>query len=126
MLLMTAPGITGAAPSSSASCIECHATYCEAWELNRHGLSLRAFTPELASTLLTPQPADIVIGTLRYRFNSNEQDGWIEERSDKSQLNYKILYALGSKNILIFLTPLERGRLQLLPLAYHIKKKRMV
>ena len=123
MLIMTAPSITESAPSSSANCIECHATYCQAWESNRHGLSLRAFTPELASALLTPQQADIVIGTLRYRFHSNEQDGWIEERSDKSQLNYKILYMLGGKNILIFLTPLERGRLQLLPLAYHIREK---
>ena len=81
------------------------------------------YSPELAAAVLAPQPVGIVIGTLRYRFNSNEQDGWIEERSDNSQSNYKILYLLGGKNILVFLTPLEHGRLQILPLAYHIRKK---
>ena len=67
---------------------------------------------------------EIAIGSFRYRFSSNEQDGWIEERSDSSQSNYKITFMLGGKNMLIFLTPLEKGRMQILPLAYNIHEKK--
>ena len=124
MLLFAAPSIIEASPSSSAACMECHATYCQSWESNRHGRALLPYTADMSAALLAPQTADIVIGSLRYRFKSNEHDGWIEETSDNSQSNYQILYVLGGKNILVFLTPIERGRLQILPLAYHVKKKK--
>jgi hypothetical protein len=36
---------------------------------------------------------------------------------------YRIEYVLGGKNVYFFLTPLERGRLQTLPVAYDLNKK---
>ena len=34
-----------------------------------------------------------------------------------------MLHALGGKNVYYFLTPLERGRLQTLPVAYDVRTK---
>jgi Tfp pilus assembly protein PilF len=126
MFFTPSRGFQAEASSSVTDCVECHATYCQAWESNRHGQSLLPYSPELASHLLTPQEQDIAIGAFRYRFNTNEQDGWIEERSENSQAQYKIAYMLGGKNILVFLTPFEKGRLQILPLAYSTVEKKWI
>ena len=124
MLILNPQNVQAATPSLSSACIECHATYCQAWESTRHGRSLLPYTSEHAAALLTPQPEDILIGTHGYRFYSNDQDGWIEERSESIKTQYRITGMLGGKNILVFLTQFEGGRLQILPLAYNIRKKK--
>ncbi len=124
IVLLIALRVPAAAFSSVTACMECHPAYCQAWESTRHGKSLMPYSPELAASMLTHQVEDIAIGSFLYRFNSNEQDGWIEERSDSSQSHYKISFMLGGKNMLIFLTPLEKGRMQILPLAYNIGQKK--
>ncbi|MBN2108111.1 MAG: tetratricopeptide repeat protein [Deltaproteobacteria bacterium] len=124
LLMLPSMGYQAEASSSVNDCIECHATYCQAWQASRHGQTLLEYSPALAAIMLSPQAADIAIGSFRYRFSSNDQDGWIEERSDNSQSNYKITYMLGGKNMLMFLTPLEKGRMQILPLAYNMHEKK--
>jgi len=45
------------------------------------------------------------------------------EAGPKVTKKYPIEQALGGKNVYYFLTPMERGRLQVLPLAYDVTKK---
>ena len=110
--------------AGSKSCIECHDKFYRLWASSRHGLAMQPYTPEFARTYLTPQAKDLVIGRQRYRADLGPQAGWVLETGPKGKKKkYPILHALGGKNVYYFLTPLERGRLQTLPLAYDVRTK---
>ena len=47
---------------------------------------------------------------------------WRPDRTARVR-RYPVVHALGGKNVFYFLTPLERGRLQTLPVAYDVRKK---
>lgn len=70
---------------------------------------------------LTPQTNVIHIGTNTYR--ADPEAGVVVERSGDQERRYPIQEALGGKNVSYFLTPLERGRLQVLPVAYDVRRK---
>ena len=71
---------------------------------------------------LSPQKDDVVIGTNRYR--AEVGTGYVlETGADGKKKQYRIEYALGGKNVFYFLTPLDKGRLQTLPVAYDVRKK---
>ena len=110
--------------AGSKSCIECHAKFYQLWTTSRHGLAMQPYTPEFARANLTPQTKDLVIGKARYRADIGPQAGWVMETGPKGKKQkYPILHALGGKNVYYFLTPLERGRLQTLPVAYDVRTK---
>jgi hypothetical protein len=110
--------------AGSESCIECHQKFYQLWAPSRHGLAMQPYTPEFAKANLTPQQKDVVIGKYRYRANIGLQAGGVLETDPKGKKQkYPILHALGGKNVYYFLTPLERGRLQTLPVAYDVHTK---
>jgi hypothetical protein len=47
----------------------------------------------------------------------------LETDSRGKKKKYPLRYALGGKNVYYFLTPLERGRLQTLPVAYEVRTR---
>jgi hypothetical protein len=63
----------------------------------------------------------ISIGKNQYRTDINE--GVVIETGPKDKKKYKIGHVLGGKNVYYFLTPLKKGRLQTLPVAYDVNKK---
>jgi tetratricopeptide (TPR) repeat protein len=110
--------------AGSKSCIECHGKFYQLWSTSRHGLAMQPYTLEFVRTNLTPQTKDLVIGKHRYRADIGPQAGWVLETDPKGKKKkYPILHALGGKNVYYFLTPLERGRLQTLPVAYDVRTK---
>lgn len=123
LLLFSLTAAPCASAAGQASCAECHEAYCTTWRESGHGRSLQPYTPEIAEMLEAAQSRAIAIGTFRYTFKANDQNGWIEEKTDSSTSSYQIHWLLGGKNILSFLTVMDRGRLQVLPLAYDMKKK---
>ena len=44
------------------------------------------------------------------------------EQGPQGERRYPILHVIGGKNVYYFLTSLERGRLQVLPLAYDVNR----
>ena len=84
---------------------------------------MQPFTPELARTKLTLQKEDILIGDFRYRVVFEDGRGWVVERRPEGDKRYPMVHAMGGKNVYYFLTPLERGRLQTLPVAYDVRRK---
>ena len=113
--------------AGSQSCIECHGKFYQLWSTSRHGLAMQPYTPEFARANLTPPTKDLVIGRYRYQADIGPQAGWVLETDRQGKKKkYPILHALGGKNVYYFLTPLERGRLQTLPVAYDVKKKQWV
>lgn len=111
----TAPGFTGA-----ASCRGCHEKFYQLWSTSRHGLAMQPVTPELQAQLAFP-PDDILIKDYRYRPVSDQGVCWLKEQGPQGDKKYRLEQALGGKNVYYFLTPLEKGRLQVLPVAFDVR-----
>jgi tetratricopeptide (TPR) repeat protein len=110
--------------AGSVSCRECHERFYQLWSTSLHGLAMQPYTEALAKDKLTPQADDVVIGAFRYRAEIGGGAGYVlETGADGTQKQYRIIHALGGKNVYYFLTPMDRGRLQTLPVAYDVHKK---
>jgi len=110
------PGYAG-----SGSCRECHEKFYTLWSTSFHGLAMQPYTAELARTKLTPQTNEVVAG--QYRFRADLQKSEVTERTSTNETRYPIVQAMGGKNVFYFLTPLERGWLQVLPVAYDVRRQ---
>jgi tetratricopeptide (TPR) repeat protein len=83
---------------------------------------MQPYTETLAKEKLTHQKVDVVIGKNRYR--AEISGGYVLETGpDGKGKKYRMEYALGGKNVFYFLTPMDKGRLQTLPVAYDVRKK---
>ena len=109
--------------SGTQSCRECHEKFYQLWAPSLHGLAMQSFTAELFQSRLTAPAGNLVIGDSDYRVEFDGKRGWIGERGPKGNKKYPILHALGGKNVYYFLTPMGRGRLQVLPLAYDVRRQ---
>ena len=111
--------------AGSASCRECHEKFYQLWSTSFHGLAMQPYTSDFARSKLTAHTGEIVIEGFTYRAEINGSTGYVTEKgkSPSESKRYKIEHVLGGKNVYYFLTPLEKGRLQTLPLAYDVKKK---
>jgi tetratricopeptide (TPR) repeat protein len=84
---------------------------------------MQPYTAEFAQKELRPQEKPIVIGKVGYRTFIDPGKGYVLEQGPKGKKTYKIAHVLGGKNVYYFLTPLDRGRLQTLPVSYDVRKK---
>jgi len=107
--------------AGSRSCQECHTKFYQLWSTSFHGLAMQPYTSELARTLLTDQKTEIIAG--KYRFLADLQKGVVSERTPDGEKQYPIVQTMGGKNVFYFLTPLERGWLQVLPVAYDVRHR---
>ncbi|MEW6659249.1 MAG: ammonia-forming cytochrome c nitrite reductase subunit c552 [Thermodesulfobacteriota bacterium] len=126
-----APGPRGApaaAPgrgfAGAASCRECHEKFYKLWSTSHHGLAMQPVTPEFLETRITFAPDPIHIKEYRYRAVSDQGAGWVLEHGPQGERKYRMAQALGGKNVYYFLTPMDKGRLQVLPVAYDVRKKK--
>jgi tetratricopeptide (TPR) repeat protein len=113
---LAAPGFAG-----SRSCRECHEKFYQLWSTSFHGLAMQPYTSELARTNLTEQKTEIVAG--KYRFLADLSKSVVIERTAAGEKRYPIAQVMGGKNVYYFLTPLERGWLQVLPVAYDVRRR---
>jgi tetratricopeptide (TPR) repeat protein len=106
--------------AGSVSCRECHENFYQLWSTSRHGLAMQPFTAEFASDELEV-PSDVFeISGARYRAEFADGIGWVREDGPQGEFSHRIEHAMGGKNVYFFLTELERGHLQVLPLAYDV------
>ncbi len=107
--------------AGSRSCRECHAKFYELWSTSFHGLAMQPYTAELARSKLTPQAQEVVAGP--YRFRADLERGVVIERGPEGEASFPMVQVMGGKNVFYFLTPLERGKLQVLPVAYDVRRR---
>lgn len=107
----------------SIRCKSCHENFYALWAPSRHGLAMQPFTPEFASTEIQPPTEAIVIDDIEYSVEFEDGIGWIRERGPYGVKQYQIEHVMGGKNVYFFLTQLERGRLQVLPVAYDVRRR---
>lgn len=103
--------------SGSSSCRECHEKFYELWAPSHHAKALQPWSPELAASLPS-QPEPIEADGQFYRAHMTPERGWIADDQGKE---YTIQYAMGGKNYYNFLTLMEDGRLQVLPIFYDVQ-----
>ncbi|MHB1036824.1 MAG: tetratricopeptide repeat protein [Pirellulales bacterium] len=106
----------------SKSCRGCHEDFYKLWVVSNHGLAMQPYSAELARAKLKPPTADVAIGKRRYRAEIAPGTGWVRELGPKGEIRYPIAHVMGGKNTYYFLTLLEHGRLQVLPVAYDVRK----
>ncbi|WP_373499608.1 tetratricopeptide repeat protein [Desulfococcus sp.] len=109
--------------AGSRSCMACHERFYQLWSTSFHGLAMQPYTRELASAKLSPQRDEIAVGDKRYRVELSGNEGWVQEIGVDSRRRYRIEHVLGGKNVYYFLTLMEKGRLQTLPIAYDVNQK---
>jgi Tfp pilus assembly protein PilF len=109
--------------AGTSSCRECHEKFYKLWAPSHHGLAMQPYTPAFAAQNLTPQTQDIVINQHRYRADIGDKAGWLVEQGPEGKKNFPLAHVLGGKNVYYFLTPLDKGRLQVLPVAYDVRQK---
>ncbi len=115
--------IDGSVFSGSKSCRSCHERFYELWATSFHGLAMQPYTKEFASKSLSSHNEAIVIGKMKYQAIIDEKLGQIIQTGPDGQEKYPIEEVLGGKNVYYFLTSLDKGRLQVLPLAYDVRKR---
>jgi tetratricopeptide (TPR) repeat protein len=109
--------------TGSASCRECHERFYQLWAPSHHGLAMQPVTAGLAQADLESQEEAILIGEIAYRAVLDENGGHVLELGPGGEKRYPMVHALGGKNVYYFLTPLERGRLQVLPVAFDLNAR---
>lgn len=107
----------------SLSCKGCHEDFYNLWAPSHHGLAMQPFTPEFAGAAIVPLADEITIGDFHYGVELRDGNGWVRERGPDGAKQYRIEHVMGGKNVYFFLTQLERGRLQVLPLAYDVRRQ---
>jgi len=112
------PGYTG-----SLSCRECHERFHGLWGSSFHGLAMQPFTPEFASKKLAAQCKPFTIEKKSYHFAFDDKSGWMTEKDHKGEKKFPLLHALGGKNVYYFLTLMDDGKLQTLPLGYDVRRR---
>jgi len=110
----------------STGCRDCHEPFYRLWSTSFHGLAMQPDTPDFVRRTLTVASGEITIEDLRYQAQVAGDKAWIVERGADSERRYRIEYALGGKNVFYFLTSLDRGRLQVLPLALNSRTKEWI
>ena len=107
---------------NSATCAECHHDFHQLWAQSRHGLAMQPFTTDLAAKHITAPPLPIRVGKAVYQASLTAGGGYVREEGPDGEKIYPIAHVMGGKNVYYFLTPWERGRLQVLPVAYDVHR----
>lgn len=107
----------------SKSCRECHDAFYKLWEPSFHGLAMQPITKEFLQKDSIPSSDTFHIeGSI---FQAKVKRGTltlIEEVNGKKK-KYQAMHATGGKYIHYFLIPMEKGKLQVMPIAYDLRKK---
>jgi len=107
----------------SSDCLSCHERFYELWSTSHHGKAMQAFSAAFARTL-EPMKEPMNVRGDTFFIELNGSGGVMQQIGpDGTKKTYPVLHALGGKNVFFFLVPLEKGKLQVAPLAYHVHKK---
>jgi len=107
--------------AGSKSCRECHERFYQLWSKSFHGLAMQPYSSGFATGRITAQQKPITIG--EYRYLADFTINAVVEDGPDGQKRYPIEHVMGGKDVYYFLTTLDKGRLQTLPVAYDVRRK---
>ena len=107
----------------SSDCRGCHGSFYELWSTSHHGKAMQAFSGVFARTL-DPMTEPLQIGDSSFIIELNAAGGVMRKiDAAGTTQTYPVLHALGGKNVYFFMVPLDKGKLQVAPLAYNVHTK---
>ncbi|MCA3559518.1 MAG: tetratricopeptide repeat protein [Aestuariivirga sp.] len=105
--------------AGSASCAGCHVAEAGAWAGSDHAWALK--TPDAASVLGDFNDASIANGNVTTRFTSKNGRYFVEtEGADGKPSGFEVRYTVGHRPLQQYLVETEKGRLQVLDLAWDV------
>lgn len=152
-VLSTVPAIAGdisnSGYSGSAICRECHPGFHDLWSTSRHGATVRTIAETLPDLDAAERTGMVRFSRGTYHLTLGDGSATFVERTRARQLlsqdqgdpalrapctalpsaetsadrRYRVEYVLGGKQLRYFLAPIEDGRLQVLPIAYDIRRR---
>ncbi len=109
--------------SGSESCIQCHEKFYKLWSPSHHGKAMQPINAAFIAEENVPPSDEFSLEGKLYRVDYKDTSMVMFEKKDDVVKEYDVVWALGGKNVFYFLTPLEKGKLQTIPLAYDVDKK---
>ena len=109
--------------ATTETCRSCHAAYFETWDRTLHGTCIKQVDPDFVKTKLTLPEHAVTIGTNSFTVRLANNKLELQESGPDGEKYYDAVYALGGRRVYFFLTVLEKGHLQILPLAYDLGSK---
>jgi tetratricopeptide (TPR) repeat protein len=108
--------------SGSESCRPCHEKFYQLWANSYHGLAMQPVTADFISLNLTSIDTTINFGDNSFQVVVEKDSlAFIEKKIHQSPSVYSAAHVMGGKYVYYFLTELDRGKLQVLPVAYDVK-----
>ncbi len=107
----------------SGSCIECHEKFYELWSPSHHGKAMQPVNAEFIKSANLPESEDFSLEGKTYRIEVGDSTITMIERDGDVEKTFDVVWVLGGKNVFYFLTPLDKGKLQTIPLAYNLNLK---
>ncbi len=108
----------------SGSCIECHERFYQLWSPSFHGKAMQPIDATFVANENLPNSEDFTLEGKTYRVGIEDSTIYMLETDGGQTKKYDVTLALGGKNVIYFLTPLEKGKLQTIPLAYDVNDKK--
>jgi tetratricopeptide (TPR) repeat protein len=109
--------------TGSQSCKECHERFYQLWSPSHHGKAMEPINAEYILSKQLPASPDFELEGKHYRVEFGDSTMTMIESNGDSAKTFKILWALGGKNVSYYLTDLGDGKLQTIPLAFDHNKK---
>ncbi|MEI6892850.1 MAG: ammonia-forming cytochrome c nitrite reductase subunit c552 [Pontiella sp.] len=104
----------------SSSCIVCHERFYELWSTSHHGKAMEAFSVSLTKTL-EPMTEPIVVNDEKFIVEFDDHGGILRSISScGEETTWRIRFSFGGRNVRYFLIPMDKGKLQVAPVAYYV------
>jgi len=109
--------------SGTESCRPCHEKFYQLWHDSYHGLAMQPVNGSFIDKNIKSYSGEIRVGEDVFTVSARGDSLIFTEKLRSGQsYEYPAIHAMGGKYIYYFLTPLDRGRLQVLPVAYDCDK----
>ena len=108
----------------SGSCIECHEKFYELWSTSHHGKAMQPMNAGFIKTENLPVSEEFALEGKTYKITFGDSTMTMIEKDGENIVNYDVVWVLGGINVYYFLTPLGKGKLQTIPLAYNLNTKK--
>lgn len=107
--------------SGSGSCIQCHEKFYELWSASHHGKAMQPVNTAFFETEKISSSETFSLEGKTYQILRNDSTLIMTETTEGIIKEFPVTWALGGKNVFYFLTPMEKGKLQTIPLAYDVR-----
>ncbi len=110
--------------SGSESCIQCHESFYKLWAPSMHGKAMQPVHAGFVKEYQLPEGGPMEIEGKLYEIVYEDSLMVMLEKEGNNLLNkYPLQWSLGGRNVFTFLAPLDKGKLQTIPLAYDMNRK---